>query len=136
MAIALFFVPDSPRQLVNKGKDDAARKALRWLRGPNYSSVEEELAILQNDKQQQEQLDNRVSFKKLFTSGVYLRPLGITLVIMFNLQFCGINFVLFYLQDIFTKAGSDMDAGLSAFIVTLAQVMFNILYVNLILYAV
>ena len=133
----MFFVPDSPRHLVNKGKDDAARKALKWLRGSEYSGVEEELTILQNAKRDQEQLDHQVSFGELLTNGIYLKPLGIVLALMFFQQCSGINAVLFYLQDIFTKAGIDMDPGLSAFIVTLAQVYFalhlnlNVYYVHL-----
>ncbi|CAG7825446.1 unnamed protein product, partial [Allacma fusca] len=33
LAIGMFFMPDTPRYLLMKGKDQEARKALKWLRG-------------------------------------------------------------------------------------------------------
>ena len=47
----------------------------------------------------------------------------IMLTLMFFQQFSGINAVLFYLTDIFIKAGTDIDPGLSATIVALVQVV-------------
>lgn len=40
---------------------------------------------------------------------------------MFLQQFCGINAIAFYYQTFFVQAGSDLDPGLSATIVALAQ---------------
>lgn len=37
--IALFFVPESPRWLLHRGKDQAARKALEKLRGKSYATL-------------------------------------------------------------------------------------------------
>lgn len=37
--IALFFVPESPRWLLHRGKEKAARKALEQLRGSSYDTI-------------------------------------------------------------------------------------------------
>ena len=121
MAVAMFFVPDSPRYLVHKGKEEAARKALRWFRGSEYIGVEEELTALQNAEKEQNDEGSKVSIVQLFTKSIYLKPLGISMGLMFFQQFSGINQVLIYLQAIFLKAGSDMDPGLNGFLVTLIQ---------------
>ena len=41
--------------------------------------------------------------------------------LMFLMQFCGINGIVFYIQRIFAETGSEMDPGLSATIVALTQ---------------
>ena len=126
MAIAMCFVPDSPRHLVHVGKEEAARKSLRWLRGSEYSAIEEELKALQNAEEEHMHVsfsnDAVVSPLDLFTKAVYLKPFAISLALNFLYQFTGINQVSFHLQDIFSKAGSDLDAGLCGSIVTFAQV--------------
>ncbi|KAJ5984128.1 hypothetical protein N7481_006227, partial [Penicillium waksmanii] len=37
--VALFFVPESPRWLLHRGKEEAARKALEQLRGSSYAKL-------------------------------------------------------------------------------------------------
>lgn len=37
--VALFFVPESPRWLLHRGKEQEARKALEQLRGSSYASL-------------------------------------------------------------------------------------------------
>ena len=44
---------------------------------------------------------------------------------MFTQQFSGINAVMFNLQPIFLKAGSQLDAGISAFIIAMVQVVMT-----------
>lgn len=46
IAIGLFFIPESPRWLMERGKTEQARKALLWLR-PNQAAVEPELQSIQ-----------------------------------------------------------------------------------------
>ena len=122
MALAMVFIPDSPTYLVKKQNIEGAKKSIRWLRGPKYTGVEEDISHLQkaNDEARDPRL--RTSLKDLFAKRIYLHPFFISLSLMFFRQFCGINQVTFYLQEIFIKAGSDLDAGLNAFIVSLVQV--------------
>ena len=55
--------------------------------------------------------------------GVYVKPLLMALALMLFQQFSGINAVLFYLQEIFTATGNELEpVGISAFIICLVQV--------------
>ena len=122
MAIAMFFIPDSPVHLIHKGKEDDARKSLKWLRGSEYSGIEKEIAAIKVTEAERNQPDSRVPLMQIFSKAVYLKPFGICLGIMFLQQFSGMGEILFYLQDIFKEAGSDIDPGLSGAIVTFVQV--------------
>ena len=115
----MFFMPESPYYSITKGKDAEALKSLQWLRGSE--NVQEEVEEFKREYREQKSLGS-LSYVKLVTDAVYLRPFLIVMALMFFQQFSGINAVLFYLKDIFIKAGSDMDAGLSAFIIGLVQV--------------
>merc|ERR1711997_1198442 len=132
MAVAMIFVPNSPVFLVHKGKMDAARKSIKWLRGSQYDGVEEEMESIQKADEERNAPGSKVSIGEIFSKAVYLKPFGIAIALMFFQQFSGINEVLFYLTKIFGKAGSDMDLGLSGFIVTLVQVFATMLAVVLV----
>ena len=122
-ATFMFFMPTSPYHLIKNRDEEGARKSLMWLRGSDYSYFESELVEI---KQKCNELSNpatKVPISKLMTSSVYLKPLFISLGLMFFQQFSGVNFVMFYLQPIFEKAGTTIDSGLGATLVTLAQVL-------------
>jgi MFS family permease len=121
LAIGMFFMPESPVYLVSKGKIEQAEASLKWLRGQDYD-VSQELRDLQEEAENQRQIGS-ITFTELFTKRVYVMPMLISAALMFFQQFSGINVVIFYTQKIFNDAGSDLDIGLSAFLVTLAQVI-------------
>ena len=54
------------------------------------------------------------SLKQMFTEAVYRKPTIILLMLMVIQQLGGINAVIFYLNDIFISAGTDLDDGLQA----------------------
>ena len=122
MAIAIFFVPDSPVYLIRQGKESAARKSLEWLRGKEYIEIDEEISAIKKSEAEINDPESRISLGQLFSNAVYLKPFALSLVLMILQQFSGINQVLFYLQLIFQKAGSSMDQGLSGFITASMQV--------------
>ena len=125
MVVAMFFVPDSPVFLVRKGKMDEANKSLTWLRGKNYSGVEEEIAEIKKAEKERNAPESKVSISDIFTQAIYLKPFGISLCLMAFQQLSGINQVVFYMNDIFTAANSSLDASISNFIVNTMQVMNN-----------
>lgn len=45
MVILLAFMPSSPRRLLSLGRERQAEKAIHWLRGENYDTHVEILAI-------------------------------------------------------------------------------------------
>ena len=86
---------------------------------------EEELKALQNVEKENKEPGAVVSQLDLFKKGIYLKPLAISLALNFFYQFGGINYIFFNLQNIFSKAGSDLDPGLSGTIVALVQVKWR-----------
>ena len=122
MVLAMFFVPDSPVFLVRKGKMEAAKKSLTWLRGSNYSGIDDEIAEIKKAEDERNAPESKVSLGEIFTQAVYLKPFGISLCLMFFQQLSGINWVLFYMNNIFTAAKSDLDPSISNFIVNTMQV--------------
>merc|ERR1712136_214348 len=123
MVVAMFFVPDSPVFLVRKGKMDAAKKSLTWLRGKSYSGVEEEIVEIKKAEDERNAPESKVSLSEIFTQAVYLKPFGISLCLMLFQQLSGINEVLFYMNKIFEKANSTLDPSISNFIVNTMQVV-------------
>ena len=109
MAIQLFFLPDSPYFLLTKSQEEAASKALEFLRNPG-SDLEKEMLDLKIDIKNKEEIGT-LSPMSFITDSVYCKPLIITLMLMFFQQFCGINAVSFYTQTIFIQAGTNMDIG-------------------------
>ena len=125
---AMFFMPESPYYLISKENEAKALASLQWLRGTK--NVSGEMDELKRAYREQASLGN-LGYKKLFTDGVYLRPFLIMIALMFFQQFAGINAVLFYLKDVFIKAGSTMDPGLSAFIIGIVQVNSKMFFSSL-----
>jgi SP family xylose:H+ symportor-like MFS transporter len=99
--ILLFFVPETPRYLMLKGNEPAARAVLARLVTPEEG--EKEIA------------DIRASLSehhsgKLFSFGVLLIFIGIMLSVF--QQFVGINVVLYYATDIFKGMGLTTNVSL------------------------
>ena len=68
--------------------------------------------------------DHTTKISLYFFQGVYLKPFSMAMALMFFQQFSGINAVIFYLQNIFNAAGTEINPpGMSAFIVCLVQVI-------------
>ena len=122
MVLAMMFVPDSPKYLLKRGNIEGTRKSIQWLRGSEYRGVDDEISLLQKADNKNRDKILGVSFKDLLSKRIYLQPLLISSGLMFFQQFSGMNPVLFYLQEIFIKAGSHSDVGLNSFLVALVQV--------------
>ena len=88
-------MPESPYYLITKGKDEEASKALQWLRGTE--NISDDLEDLKREAREQKDIGS-VSYVKLLSDGVYVRPFLIVMALMFFQQFSGINAVLFYLK--------------------------------------
>lgn len=95
----LFFVPETPRWLLMKGKKLEAIAALRQLRH-EHADCEDECRDIEEGLDLKEQF-SWSEFKKPELS----RPLMISVFIMIFQQFSGINAVMFYTVSIFKNAG-------------------------------
>ena len=70
LAAGLFFVPESPRYLLNKGKTEQARKALETLRGDSLSAehLELEWAEMVKGIEEEKRLATTVGVLDMFRS--------------------------------------------------------------------
>ncbi len=98
--ILLFFVPETPRYLVMKGKSEKALKVLEKISGKKSASV-----IL-------EEVKASIHEKHVpwLSYGFFVIFVGILLSVF--QQFVGINVVLYYAGNIFRNMGSSTDASL------------------------
>ena len=71
LAISVFFVPDSPYWLVERGREEEARQALLTLRGPHYD-IEPEFAEIVNKKHAKEAVGRGVA--ETLASRVFFLP--------------------------------------------------------------
>ena len=108
--------------MIAQNKGPEARSALQWLRGQSVD-ISFELA----DMETANILSKKQAFKikELFKSA-YLKPLGVSLGLMFAQQFSGYNAVLFYSVSIFKDAGSSIDANLSTIILGVVNIVATI----------
>jgi len=121
----LFTIPRSPRWLAKRGRLDEARSVLRLTGDPDYERDLQE--ILQSLREGENGHSDR-----LFT-WKYRFPIFLAVTMgMFN-QFEGINAILYYLNDIFAKAGfGKVSSDLQAVAVGATNLIFTIIAMSLI----
>jgi len=110
--ILSFFIPESPRFLAKKGKWKEAGAILTRIGGPLYSSQEQK-EIAESFKG----CDSKFDWKILTSKN--LRPvlvLGIVLAVF--QQWCGINVIFNYAEEIFTSAGYSVGDMLFNIVIT------------------
>lgn len=112
----LFFVPESPRFLIKKGKIEAAKKVLSKIETQDIEIEIAEIKLSLSEKK-----DN------LF-SGRYSKPITVAfLVAMFN-QFSGINAILYYAPRIFELTGlSSAESMFQPVLIGITNGIFTIL---------
>ncbi len=114
--ILMFYIPESPRWLVKYGKHEPARKTLTRIGGPTYANTEIE-AIRRTISDEEVA---RVNYKDLLApelSRVIL--LGIFLAVF--QQWCGINVIFNYAQEVFAASGYGV-----------SDIMFNIVVTGIV----
>lgn len=110
--VLAFFIPESPRFLAKSGKSEAAFSILKRIGGHDYALQEQkEIAkTLQGT-------DSKIDWKALKSKKV--RPvlvLGIVLAVI--QQWCGINVIFNYAEEIFTSAGYSVGDMLFNIVIT------------------
>ncbi|MGL4724245.1 MAG: sugar porter family MFS transporter [Scandinavium sp.] len=110
--LLLFVVPESPRWLMKAGKEAQARKTLERIGSVSYATqtLKDIAHTLAKDT-------HRVSFATLLQPQV--RPVVIIgMVLAVFQQWCGINVIFNYAQEIFASAGFDINGTLKSIVAT------------------
>ena len=103
----MLLVPESPRWLAKAGKSEAAQRILTQIGGANYAQAA--LAEIRQTVQGEE--GQRVQFSDLLAPGVRKALLLGVILAVFQ-QWCGINVIFNYAEEIFRSAGFDISAVL------------------------
>lgn len=98
----MFFVPESPRWQAKAGNRDAARKVLARIGGESYA--DEALAEIEGSFAGEEE---KTDWREIFNPK-YLRVLGLGIFLAVFQQWCGINVIFNYAEEIFRQAGYDI----------------------------
>lgn len=121
----LFFVPESPRWLIQAGRETEARGILAGVGGAEHA--EQEIKAVREVLGQEEG-----RFSELFQSR-FRRPLIIAVLLMMVSQFSGINAIMYYSTKIFTTAGVGIqDAFQSSVIIGVVNVVFTLVAIALV----
>lgn len=98
--VLMFIIPESPRYVAKKGLFDVSRKTLARIGGQEYA--EKELTQIKHSFTSEGTEENDV--KKVLDKR-YLGVLLIGIVLAAFQQWCGINIIFNYAQEIFVSAG-------------------------------
>ncbi|GEC68264.1 MULTISPECIES: sugar porter family MFS transporter [Raoultella] len=119
--ILMFFVPESPRWLVRVGKSQRAHQMLMRIGNQRYAdeTIRDIEQTLSKDTQ-------KVSWSALWQPKV--RPIIVMgMVLAMFQQWCGINVIFNYAQEIFASAGFDINSTLKSIVATgLINLIFTI----------
>ncbi|MGQ7870960.1 sugar porter family MFS transporter [Sunxiuqinia sp. sy24] len=110
--VLAFFIPESPRFLMKKGANASARKTLARIGGDRYAE-QEETAINASFTEH----SSRINWSKLRSKKI--RPiLLIGIVLAVFQQWCGINVIFNYAEEVFTSAGYSLNDMLFNIVIT------------------
>jgi sugar porter (SP) family MFS transporter len=120
----LFGIPRSPRWLVKKQQTGEARDVLRLIGEENYEQELQDIVV---------SIDAEHHIKDSLFSRQYLLPIFLAVTIgMFN-QLSGINAILYYLNDIFARAGfGKVSSDLQSVAIGATNLLFTILAMSVI----
>jgi MFS transporter, SP family, arabinose:H+ symporter len=123
--IMLFTIPRSPRWLVKKGRVKEARAVLQQTGDEDYEHDLQEIGASIHVEQQQAE-------EKLL-GGKYRLPIFLAISLgLFN-QLSGINAILYYLNDIFARAGfSKVSGNLQAVAIGATNLLFTMIAMSVI----
>ena len=122
----LFFVKESPRWLVQVGRDNEARDTLEKIHGS--AEAEAEIIATKTVLNQSE-----AGFLELLEDARFRKVLVIAVLLMAFSQFSGINAVMYYSTKIFTTAGVGVkDSFMASTVIGLVNLLFTLVAVALV----
>ncbi len=125
--VLAFFIPESPRYLIKSGDSDKALQILGRIGGDEYATGE-----VKNIKETLTEAKAKVNWGKLFSKKI--RPIMIIgIVLAVFQQWCGINIIFNYAEEIFTSAGYSVGEMLFNIVITGAvNLIFTLLAMRMV----
>jgi sugar porter (SP) family MFS transporter len=110
----VFFVPESPRWYIKKGRHDRAFESLVRLRQTEVQAARDlyYMAIMMAISDELKTDGNPLA--NIFLVGRNRRALYASQIVMFLQQFCGVNVIAYYSSTIFIQAGFGQSSALLA----------------------
>ena len=110
--VLMFFVPESPRWLMKAGKRDKARQMLERIGSEHYAA--QTLTDIEHTLAKD---NHKVAWSTLLQPQI--KPIVIIgIVLAVFQQWCGINVIFNYAQEIFASAGFDINGTLKSIVAT------------------
>lgn len=116
---SFIFMPESPIYYLSKNNREAAVQALMKIRGQSHSGVQDELEKMVADVEVT--LSKTAKISDIWATKGNIKAMYVSCALVFFQQFCGINAVLFYMDSIFSAAGSDIKPHISTIIIGVVQ---------------
>lgn len=108
LMVGMFFMPETPRWLVKRGRTDEARQALMRVRGTNQ--VDTELEDVRSVEDAEEQTEDRSLLRQRWVRPALVVAIGLAVL----QQLIGINTIIYYAPTTLTKVGFGNSAAILA----------------------